>query len=477
MPGARQGRPGRHAMPMKTFDLIVIGTGPAGMAAAVRASQCNASVCVLDEQRMPGGQIYRGLASASDHQLAVLGDDYSKGQALVNAFEHSRATHIHGAVVWDLTKHGVVTFSTQGSASQISARAVIVASGAIERPVPVPGWTLPGVLTAGAAQILLKSSGLVPRNAILAGSGPLLYLLATQLIAANAPPAALVETSSRSQWLGALQYAAGAWQGRHLFIKGISMLETIRRAHVPRYRGASNIRVLGEQQANGIAFDSGGADIELEASTVLLHQGVVANTQITRCLEAEHRWDAQQKCFHPVLDEWGQTSCPRIYVAGDGARIDGAVAAEHAGYVAATGAVHKLGLIDDRQRDERAQESLKVLRRERAARPFLDALYAPPASILAPANDTIICRCEAVTAGDIRRCAQLGCTGPNQTKAFCRAGMGPCQGRGCALTVTEILAAEHGMTHDEVGSYRIRAPLKPVTLGEVASIDDTATDA
>ncbi|MFK7963640.1 MAG: NAD(P)/FAD-dependent oxidoreductase [Burkholderiaceae bacterium] len=462
---------------MKTVDMVVIGAGPAGMAAAIRASQCGASVCVLDEQRLAGGQIYRDVASASDHRKAVLGDDYSKGQALVNAFEQSGANHIHGAVVWDVTKQGVVTFSAQGSASQISARTVIVATGALERPMPLPGWTLPGVLTAGAAQILMKSSGLLPENAILVGSGPLLYLLATQLIAANAPPVALVETSSRSQWPGALRYAVGAWRGRHLLIKGMSMLASIRRAHVPRYCGASNIRVLGEQQAQGIAFESGGTAVELEGSTVLLHQGVIPNTQITRCLDVDHRWDAQQRCFHPVLDGWGQTSCPNVYVAGDGARIDGAAAAEHAGYLAATGAVNKLGLIDDRKRDELAQDNLKALRSERAARPFLDALYSPPASVLAPTDDTIICRCEAVTAGDVRRYAQLGCTGPNQTKAFGRSGMGPCQGRGCATTVTEILAAEHGMTHEEVGSYRIRAPLKPVTLGEAASINEMTSDA
>jgi NAD(P)H-nitrite reductase large subunit len=105
-----------------------------------------------------------------------------------------------------------------------------------------------------------------------------------------------------------------------------------------------------------------------------------------------------------------------------------------------------------------------------AARPFLEAAYPPYAGALSPADSTIICRCEEVTAGDIRATAKLGCLGPNQTKAFGRAGMGPCQGRYCGLTVTRLLADANGRTPDQTGSYRIRAPIKPVTLGELSQL-------
>src|SRR5690606_23942959 len=102
------------------------------------------------------------------------------------------------------------------------------------------------------------------------------------------------------------------------------------------------------------------------------------------------------------------------------------------------------------------------------ARPFLDRLYRPRAEILAPADDVIVCRCEAVRAGAIRDMVGQGCLGPNQTKAFLRSGMGPCQGRMCGPTVSTIVASETGQSLDATGYYRIRAPLKPVTVGELA---------
>jgi len=461
---------------MRTFDIIVIGAGPAGIAAATLASEQGAQVAVIDEQQAGGGQVYRGVASADPVQLDVLGADYASGRDLIRRLDGAQLAFFRGATVWDVSDEGTVTFSSNDKATQVLGKIIILATGALERPVPVPGWTMPGVLTAGAAQILMKSSGLVPEGAVIAGSGPLIYLLAAQMIAAASAPIAIVELQSRQNLLRASRHLRGALLGRHLLLKGKSLLSTIRRAGVRRYRYAKDLRINGTETAERVFFQCGRKQVELSCSTVLLHQGVVPNTQVTRALQLDHLWDGEQHCFRPVLDEWGQTSSDRIYVAGDNARIGGATAAEHAGQLSAIAALHQLGFIERHRRDAMSAAPRSGLRRECAARPFLDALYSPAPEIRAPSDATIVCRCEAVTAGDVRRYAGQGCTGPNQTKAFGRVGMGPCQGRYCALTVTEILAAEHGMTHDAVGSYRIRAPLKTVTLGEVASITNKSPD-
>jgi bacterioferritin-associated ferredoxin len=164
------------------------------------------------------------------------------------------------------------------------------------------------------------------------------------------------------------------------------------------------------------------------------------------------------------------TSSPAISVAGDGAGIGGARAAAIQGKLSALAVLEKLGL-GALEHKRGIQKNLQLrLSDEMAIRPFLDALYAPPQEILRPVDDVIICRCEDVTAGDIRQYARLGCTGPNQAKAFGRSGMGPCQGRYCGLTVTELLAEATGVTRNDVGYYRLRSPLKPVTLGELASL-------
>lgn len=459
-------------MTMKTYDIAIIGAGPAGVSAAVEADRHGASVLLLDEQPRPGGQIYRNVQIATPRQKKVLGEDYTKGAALVSALAGSGAVHLAGVTVWQVTGNGRIAFSRNGQAEQVQARHVIVATGATERPVPVPGWTLPGVLTAGAAQILMKSGGLVADNAVLVGSGPLLYLVAAQMVTAGHAPKTLVETQTPADLRAALRHLKGALKGWRYLVKGLGLISQLKRAGVRRYTGARDIAISGTERAEAVSFLQNGRHHRIEADTVLLHQGVVPNTQITRSLQLDHRYDDGQNCFVPVTDALGQTSNPMVSVAGDGAGIGGAIVAALSGRLSALGAVQHLGLIPKETLETVAAPLLKARTRERAIRPFLDRAYPPSPDILRPADKTIICRCEEVTAGDIRRYAALGCKGPNQAKAFGRSGMGPCQGRYCGLTVTEILASENGLSQQETGAFRIRAPLKPVTLGELAVYED-----
>jgi NADPH-dependent 2,4-dienoyl-CoA reductase/sulfur reductase-like enzyme len=455
---------------MSEYDIAVIGAGPAGMAAAAQAAALGVKTLLLDEQAGPGGQIYRHIEHTTPEQLRVLGKSYEAGQKLLRDLREAPVERVRRATVWMVGTDGEIAWSVDGKASKTNARRIILATGALERPVPIPGWTLPGVMTAGAAQILLKQSGLVPQRAVLAGSGPLLYLLASQMIAAGAPPLALVETSSmRDVFAAALKLRPNATTASYLK-QGAKMLAAIRKAGVPRYRAAQDIRVEGEGTAKAITFSCGARAHRIECDYVLLHQGVVPNTQITRSLGLDHRWDVQQRCFRPVTDRWGQ-ACEAVYVAGDGGGIGGARVAELQGRVAALHAAASLGVIDNSKRDELASPLKSGLAAELPVRAFLERAYTPPEQILAPHDDTIICRCEEITAGDIRGYAKLGCTGPNQAKAFGRCGMGPCQGRFCGLTVSELLAAANGQTHDQTGYFRIRQPLKPVTIGELAALE------
>lgn len=455
------------------FDIIVIGAGPAGLAAATEASHHGARVCVLDEQRAAGGQIYRNVGQSPEGRSQILGAEYRAGRALVDGLQKADVLHRKGATVWKVGKDGAVAFTVDGQAEQLTGRHIIIANGAMERPVPIPGWTTPGAMTVGAAQILMKSSGVVPVEAVLVGSGPLLYLVATQLVAAGAPPKALVETQTKSDLIHALRHALPAMKGWRQLAKGVQMIATLRRAGVPRYVGATDIVITGEASVESVRFRANGKDHEIPTTAAFLHQGVVPNTQITRSLGLDHTYDVAQHCFAPVTDDFGQSSNEAFSVAGDGAGIGGATVAALSGRIAALNALRQIGTLTDAGCANMAGPLLKERSDELAIRPFLDAAYPPPSSVLRPENETIICRCEGVRAGDIRRYAALGCKGPNQTKAFGRSGMGPCQGRYCGLTVTQILAAETGQTADAVGSYRIRAPLKPITLGELASLAET----
>ncbi|MEO1702592.1 MAG: NAD(P)/FAD-dependent oxidoreductase [Pseudomonadota bacterium] len=455
------------------FDIIIVGAGPAGMAAAIEAAKHGASVCILDEQYQAGGQIYRNVESVTPEQADILGKDYLAGRSLVDGLKRSNVDHRTNVVVWSITKDGLITYSKDNLAQQVQGKHVVVATGAIERPVPIPGWTLPGVITAGAAQIMMKSDGLVAQDAVLVGSGPLLYLVATQLLAAGSPPKALVETQTSKNYVAALPYMFNALRDWKQLLKGVGFLMTLKRAKVPRYTNVTNIAIEGDDYAVAVSFDTGKKSHRIETSTVLLHQGVVPNTQISRSLELDHRYDDIQRCFHPVTDEFGRTSNPNFSIAGDGAGIGGAKVASLSGKIAALNALRQVKIIDSETCSAAAQSLIKRRFSERAIRPFLDTLYAPPNSLFTPEDNTIICRCEEIRAGDIRQFAALGCATPNQAKIHSRCGMGPCQSRNCGLTVSELLAAENKKTQEETGAFRIRAPLKPIALPEMAALTDT----
>ncbi len=182
-------------------------------------------------------------------------------------------------------------------------------------------------------------------------------------------------------------------------------------------------------------------------------------------------WHEGQACFAPEADDRGRTNIEGILLAGDGAGIAGAEAAGARGRLAGLAATKALAL-KARLPDEAALS--RDLARHLRPRAFIDALYRPPAAFRLPADDSIVCRCEEVTGGQIRAAARLGCIGPNQLKAFTRAGMGPCQGRMCGLTVVETLADALGKSPAEIGYMRLRPPVKPVTLGELAGLPASA---
>lgn len=464
-----------------THDVIVVGAGPAGMAAATTAAELGLRTLLLDEQPRAGGQIYRDVgrvAHAQPRVAQLLGPDYLHGATLVHALAASGAEHRAGTLVWDVGRDLAVTALHEGRAAQWRAPQLIAATGAMERASPLPGWTLPGVMNAGAAQIAMKSGGMVPQGrVVLAGAGPLLLLVACQLLDAGATVAAVVETAPAGQRRAALRHAVGALRAWPYLAKGLKMVRRLRAAGVPWFVQAHGLRVTGSEHATGLAFVAAGAAREVAADLVLLHHGVIPNTQLSRLLRVQHRWCTRQLAWQVVADPHGQTSLPGLRMAGDGVAIAGARAAQASGALAALGAAEALGRIEGAELARRSAPWLRELQAEQAIRPFLDELYRPPRFITEPADDTLVCRCEEVSAGRVREMARLGCEGPNQTKFFSRCGMGPCQGRVCGNVVSQILAAELGRPVAEVGAYRIRAPLKPVPLGALAAMASPPGDA
>ncbi len=456
------------------FDLLVIGAGPAGLAAAVSARELGLSVGVVDEQAAPGGQIYRAIEQVeAEGRAAALGEDYRRGGELVRAFRAGGATYFAAHNVWQVERDGRV-FASDGAASRmLRGSRLLIAVGAMERPVPIRGWTLPGVMTVGAAQILHKSADLVPDEGTwIAGSGPLVLHFAAEIVAAGGKLAGILDTTTATNQRQAVAHWRGALRGWRYLWKGLGYMAKLRRAGVRRITQVESVEAVGNGSLQAVRWRQAGRWQEAPASMLLLHEGVVPSTHMTFAVGCSHDWDPVQRCFRPRTDEFGGTDIEAILVAGDCGGIGGARVAEFQGRIAAVGAAAALGRISVAERNQRCAALRSELSEHQSIRGFLDALFAPRAELLAPADDVVVCRCESVTAGRIREAVALGCPGPNQVKSFTRCGMGPCQGRMCGLTVTETIATARGVGPADVGAYRVRPPLKPLRLGELASLSD-----
>ncbi len=514
------------------YDLVIIGAGPAGMTTASTAYQQGLRVALLDEQHKPGGQIYRAIGQTALRDEKVLGPDYYTGRQLLSnlhqalsqseqqnpkdregkkdnkrsAGKSAELSYFPGSMVWSIeqdltvcfsqdahcvddtqtdsakgiTEQNAVGQSTVGKSSshRFKAKKILIATGAMERPVPFPGWTLPGVMTCGSAQILLKQSALAPKAPlVLAGSGPLLLLIAVQLHRAGVEISAVLDTTPKGRYRKALKYLPGALKNIPLLKKGLDLLLELKRTGIRYEEHVTELRALsGSTKSDQIEilqdveFSVNGQKQKLPCQTLLVHQGVVPNVQLSRSLKLEHQWNPLQQCWAPEKDVWGASSHQDIFIAGDGGGIAGAKAAEYQGKLAALKIASELGYLAGDQLTDQAAPIKTQLHKQEAIRPFLDQLYQPTGEFLAPADEAIVCRCEEVTAGEIREIAAKGIAGPNQTKAFCRSGMGPCQGRMCGLTVSNLIAEVQGKEPEQVGYYQIRSPIKPLTLEELADL-------
>jgi NADPH-dependent 2,4-dienoyl-CoA reductase/sulfur reductase-like enzyme len=446
--------------------IIVVGAGPAGTRAVKTLVAAGLRPTVIDEAPRSGGQIYRRQPANFTRSHEILyGAEAAKARALHEAFD-ALAQHIDyrpETLAWAV-KDGLVHIQKDLCVEALAYDALLIASGATDRLMPLPGWTFPGCYSLGAAQIALKAQGCaIGEKVVFLGTGPLLYLVAWQYLKAGNPPAAVLDTSGLAQNLQGLPLMM-ARPGQ--LLKGARFMAALRRAGVPLLRGVEPLAVLGsgETGVSGVRFrDANGQERRIDCNALGMGYHLRAESQLADLAGCAFAFDENVRQWLPGIDAMGRSSVANVYLAGDGVRILGADGAEAAGALAAHALLSDIGRPLPLEQARRLQRQLS--RHARFARGIARAFPWPWQQVASLPDATLVCRCEAVTAGELRGAVQaMHAPEVNRAKAFSRVGMGRCQGRFCGLASQEIVAAACNAPVFASGRLRGQAPVKPLPV-------------
>lgn len=443
--------------------LVVVGGGPAGLSAATQAAQLGMAVTVVDEYEKLGGQYFRGRQdSDADGSPRHFTHKTQGVETLVNR------------VVVDTPANGRLSVWSEGQGvTTLSYDALILATGAYDRTVALPGWTLPGVLTAGAASTLAKTYGVAPgRRVLVAGSGPFLLPVADDLTATGCQ-VQVVEATSLATSIGGLPIIA---RDVEITRQTLGYLMRLTRRRVRRRYGRMVTRIHGRDKVEGVTIHRvdeewhpiPGSETTLEVDAVCLGFGFVPQLELAQALMCKIGYWEKTSDFFVKTDALQRTSQTNVYAAGEVTGIGGVRVAIAEGQLAGLTAALDTGLLPRTTYDLQAEQLARRLARVRRLGDWIRSAYRPRTGLWSLAGpDTILCRCEDVSMESAEAALRNNPQTPYAVKTATRAGMGLCQGRICSPYLIEWLRAKHGyQVPDEERPWRIRPPIRPVPLGD-----------
>ncbi len=456
--------------PQSAPRIVVVGAGPAGVRAAQALVQAGLRPVVVDEGQRDGGQIYRRQPEGFRRPYTKLyGTEAAKAQALHSDFDalRDRIDYRSDTLAWNLSE-GVLHGVRDGEPQTLPFDALVVCSGATDRLMPVPGWHRAGCYSLGASQIALKAQACaIGSRVVFLGSGPLLYLVASQYLQAGAQVAAVLDTAPATKPWGAV---TGLLARPRLALRGLALIRGLRGAGVVVLQGVTPLRIDGDDTIGVQAVavrDTQGREHRFECDAVGLGWHLRAETQLADLARCEFDFEPVSRQWLPRIDADGRSSTRGVYLAGDGARILGADGAEAAGRLAALAALADLGHARGQALYDAESSSLRrtLAQMDRFREGLARAFPWPHEQAAALPDEAVVCRCEAVTAGELRRSVnEMDSCEVNRAKAFSRVGMGRCQGRFCGHASAEIVAQASGVPVQLVGRLRSQAPVKPLMM-------------
>lgn len=476
-------------------DLVVVGAGPAGMAGAIAAADAGARVLVVDEQARAGGQIFRRPPEQFDLPDGSFAP-YRWAKRLLEAFE----THPNIETRWRSTAFGVLRDRPAGAGETsapttpaqlqlavrgqhggelVPAKRLLIATGAYDMPVAFPGWTMPGVMMAGAVQSLLKSQKvLAGRNLVLAGSHPLLLVVAEQMLAAGASvreiafargiPTLPEMTAAVPAAPGHLAIFAEAAQAVARIARHGVRIST--RTVVTAAHGAGAVDRV-ELSKIDAQWRSTGRTRQLDTDLLVLGYGFTPSTELARQAGCAVKWNSAQGGWVVSHDERLRTSAADIWVAGEPGGVAGAEHSRWQGELAGLDIADSLRAagaslrVDTRRLAQAERGARSASRFSRVVQTMFEPNREALAALSKPAS-TVVCRCELVESGEVGDVLEANpfISSANALKLECRTGMGPCQGRYCEGTVAARVAAARNITIESAGHFTAHLPVKPVPI-------------
>lgn len=478
------------------YDIVVIGGGPAGIAAANASATGTASVLLIDATETLGGNYYK--SPPSELEPALTAQDRKRLAGLrdkVDALSRQGVDVLSNTHVWGIFQGAEATYSGPvADAAQpftlylepgdkVEARSLIIAAGVHDRAIPFPGWTMPGVMTPGAVQLLIKKQGLLPgKRVVVAGSGPLQLAVAATLADAGAQVVAMLDPSGALEGMAGMPGAMWGQWGKIQEFSGY--MASLVRHRVPTHFRHTILRAEGTLQdgvrravigrVDGQGYPIPGTERALEVDLICVAYGFMPSIALTLHLGCAHDYAPNLAAYIPRHDEQMQTNLNGVFVAGDMTGVGGKALAELQGKVAGISALETLGLLAPGEAEARRSDLRPaIVREERFARWLWGRWRTKPGFFGIMEAGTLVCRCEGVTAGEIKQSCANGAKNLAGAKLRTRLGMGVCQGRYCTVNAAVIMAQELDCAVPEIGLPTVRPPLIPIRLKNVALRDDS----
>lgn len=457
--------------------LTVIGAGPAGIMAAFVAAEAGVRVIVIDENPAPGGQYYRQSPLEFDiSNQSAAHSGHPEAAALYARLKHPNIQMLHNLRVWGVFDERTIALTDEERTFLLETEKVVLAAGAYDRPLSFPGWTLPGIIGAGAALRMIKTQWVLPgRRVLLAGLGPLQLSLADLLLKSGVEVVCVAEAANPfAGW----RFLPGLWGHWDRLREAYEYRQTLRKNRVPLLFNHAIISAEGEGQVekatiarldkDGVPFP--GTEQMFEVDTICLGYGFLPSYQLPVAFGCELRFDPQLRWHVPYHNDRMETTVPGVFVAGDITDMGGAQVAAVEGHVAGLQSAHQLGLLNSAALHSQLTPALAELRRLNRLATALRRIYAfRPGLESLMQGDTIICRCEDLRCDSVEEVIVTGANDLHQVKTQSRAGMGYCQGRICSPLIAPLIARQTGQEIGGLKPFTIRPPIQPVRLGALAA--------